>query len=115
MLSAISIQVTIQPLPSEFVHGILRGYKMIYQSVDQHPSTVVVRILEVNQSVVQLTGLNEFANYSVRVSAFTSKGPGPSSAPFYFMTEEDGTVVFIDSCKLAGFVFLAPGQTDATL
>ena len=81
---------------------------MIYERVDQHPTTVVERILQVNQPDVQLTDLNEFTNYSVQVSAFTSKGHGPSSAPFYVMTDEDGTVIFIDSCKLDGFVFLSP-------
>ena len=77
---------------------------MNYHRVDQYPPTVVVRILEVNQSVVQLNGLNEFTNYSVQVSAFTSKGHGPNSAPLTVMTDEDGTVLHIDKY----------GQTDAT-
>ena len=36
-----------------------------------------------------LTGLNEYTNYSIAVSASTSKGVGSESAPIVVLTDED--------------------------
>ena len=93
-LNSTSIQVTLQSLPSQFAHGILKGYLMTYQRVDQHQSAVE-RLLAVNQTVVQLNDLDEFTNYSIQALAFTRKGQGPSSPPFHIRTDEDGTLVIL--------------------
>ena len=37
-----------------------------------------------------LTGLNEYTNYSIGVSASTSKGAGSASSPIFIVTDEDG-------------------------
>ena len=37
-----------------------------------------------------LTGLNEYTNYSIAVSASTSKGAGSASSPIFIVTDEDG-------------------------
>ena len=90
MLSSTSIQVTLVPLPSQFTHGTLQGYLVRYRQADEPLSPDIIRLLQRNQSVVNLTDLEEFTNYSVQASAFTSKGSGPFSAPFYVKTDEDG-------------------------
>ncbi|XP_078349636.1 LOW QUALITY PROTEIN: polycystin-1-like protein 2 [Oculina patagonica] len=89
MLNATSIQVTLLPLPSEFVHGILKEYLVAYGRVDDPLSPATVRSLQVDQLVVNLTNLNEFTNYSIQALATTSKGQGPNSAPIYVKTDED--------------------------
>lgn len=40
---------------------------------------------------VELRGLQRYANYSVRVWAFTRVGDGVRSKPIHCVTEEDGT------------------------
>ena len=42
------------------------------------------------QTYYQFQGLEPWTNYSVKVSAFTSKGNGPYSASLLANTEEDG-------------------------
>lgn len=42
-----------------------------------------------------LHGLARYANYSIRVLAFTSAGEGVQSKPVFCMTEEDGKLIFI--------------------
>jgi len=95
MLNSTSIQVTLLPLPSQFAHGTLRGYFVRYQRADEPLSPSIDRFLQQDQSVVNLTDLEEFTNYSVQASAVSSKGQGPFSAPFYVKTDEDGNLRLI--------------------
>ena len=92
MLNSTTIQVNILPLPSEFVHGILKEYLLTYRRVDKPLLAATVRKLPVDQLTFNLTELDEFTNYSVQASAATSKGEGPTSALFYVMTDEDGNL-----------------------
>jgi hypothetical protein len=52
-----------------------------------------------------LHGLAKFANYSVRVLAFTSAGEGVRSSPFHCTTEEDGeshtVIVIVKRCTIS--------------
>ena len=93
MLNSTSVQVTLLPLPSQFAHGILKGYLVRYRRVDEPLSPASIRLLQLDQLVVNLTDLDEFTNYSVQALALTSKGQGPLSAPFYVKTDEDGTLL----------------------
>ena len=95
MVDSTSIKVTLLPLSSEFAHGILKEYLVKYRRVDEPLSADIVRSLQVNQSSLNLTDLNEFTYYSIQASATTSKGEGPKSAPFYVKTDEDGTPLLI--------------------
>lgn len=100
MVSSTSIQVTLLPLPSEFVHGILKGYLVTYRRIDDLLSPTTVLSLQIDQLVVELTDLNEFTAYSVQASAITSKGQGPRSVPILVTTAEDGTLLFIYDCTV---------------
>lgn len=95
MLSSTSVQVTLLPLPSQFIHGTLTGYFVRYGRADEELSLSIIRLLQRNQSMINLTNLEEFTNYSVQASAVTSKGSGPFSAPFYVKTDEDGNLLSI--------------------
>ena len=73
-------------MPDGYVHGILRGYRVLFKEEgDIHYQNATT----VNQSL-ELTGLEKFTNYSVRVIAFTSIGDGNVSAPFTVSTDQDG-------------------------
>lgn len=95
MLSSTSIQVTVLPLPSQFIHGILKGYLVRYGRADEPLSPGNIRLLQWNQLVVNLTNLEEFTNYSVQASGVSSKGQGPFSSPLYVQTDEDGNLLLI--------------------
>ena len=95
MLSSTSIQVTVLPLPSQFIHGILKGYLVRYGRADEPLSLGIMRLIQRNQSVVNLTDLEEFTNYSVQASGVSSKGQGPFSSPLYVKTDEDGNLLLI--------------------
>jgi hypothetical protein len=50
-----------------------------------------IEIKKTTNLETNLHGLAKFANYSVRVLAFTTTGEGVRSSPVHCTTEEDGT------------------------
>ena len=95
MLNSTSIQVTVLPLPSRFIHGTLKGYLVRYGRADEALSLGITQLFQWDQSVVNLTNLEEFTNYSIQASAVSSKGQGPFSSPLYVQTDEDGNLLLI--------------------
>lgn len=69
-----------------FVHGILRGYRLLFK---EEEATFYLNLTTVNQSL-ELTGLKKFTNYSLRVLAFTSIGDGNVSNLVTVSTDQDG-------------------------
>ena len=90
-LSSTAILVTWDPVPEISRHGIITQYevKVIQSTFDEIPST---RLTTTNGSVlmVELGGLEEYVEYSIRVRAYTSEGPGPFSIVRVNRTLEDG-------------------------
>ena len=78
--------VTWLPVPDGYVHGILRGYRVLFK---EEGDKYYQNVTTVNQSL-ELKGLRKFTNYSVRVLAFTSIGDGNVSDPFTVSTDQDG-------------------------
>ena len=78
--------VTWLPVPDGFVHGILRGYRILFKT-DQN--RFYRNVTTVNQSF-ELTGLEKFTNYTVKILAFTRIGDGNISDPVTVSTDEDG-------------------------
>jgi hypothetical protein len=79
------------PAPSR-QHGLLQGYKVFYQLQAGPNSPVGSEEVEVKRTTnleTNLHGLAKYANYSVRVAAFTGAGEGVRSPPLYCVTEED--------------------------
>lgn len=73
-------------VPDGYVHGILRGYRVLFK---EEGDIYYQNVTTVNQSL-ELEGLQKFTNYSVRVLAFTSIGDGNVSDPFTVSTDQDG-------------------------
>ena len=67
-------------------------------------STSDVEIKKTTNLETNLHGLAKFANYSVRVLAFTSAGEGVRSSPVHCTTEEDGesrtVILSVNSCTI---------------
>ncbi|XP_039276122.1 Down syndrome cell adhesion molecule-like protein Dscam2 [Nilaparvata lugens] len=89
-VSSQSLNVRWEPPPKEYCNGELQGYKIFYKQVD--PPLGAPAETEVKKSTnleTNLDGLIKFANYSIRVVAYTSAGEGVRSPPIYCSTDED--------------------------
>ena len=88
--SSTSLMVTWSNVPDGFVHGILRGYRVLFKT-DQGIS--YRNVTTANQSF-ELTSLEKFTKYTVKVLAFTRIGDGNKYDPVTVSTDEDGKSVF---------------------
>ena len=76
------MEVTWGPVPDGFVHGILLGYRIYFlmtPKTDENtgPNTKVTTVGPHDQSTTVM--LNDFANYTLEIAAFTMKGEGVRS------------------------------------
>ena len=56
-----------------------------------------------NQTI--LTGLNKYTNYSITVSASTSRGAGNFSSPIFIVTDEDSKWQIYDIVRACPSIF----------
>ncbi|XP_046394996.1 Down syndrome cell adhesion molecule-like protein Dscam2 isoform X2 [Ischnura elegans] len=85
-----SLQVSWQPPPSSHAHGIIRGYKLTYEPADDvSMSDETWETKKTTALTTVLSGLRRFANYSLRVAAFTGVGDGVAALPIHCRTDED--------------------------
>lgn len=88
-ISSTALRTKWDPVPPGFVHGILRGYRVLYRKTNE-PSTQFTKITvppEVRLS--EIYDLMKFTFYTIRVLAFTIKGDGAESPPLNVTTDED--------------------------
>ncbi|CAH0767134.1 unnamed protein product [Bemisia tabaci] len=88
-LSSESLQITWNALPEGFVHGVLRGYKVIWENVNENGDEIQTETKITTQTIIVIHGLGKFTNHSIQVGAFTQVGDGVFSSPLYCATEED--------------------------
>ncbi|XP_068721500.1 uncharacterized protein [Montipora capricornis] len=72
------------PVPPEYTNGKVLGYKVLYGDVNgttREKSTVSTR-----KTFQNIEGLTAHTNYSFQILAFTAKGDGAASAPYYVKT-----------------------------
>ncbi|KAG8230029.1 hypothetical protein J437_LFUL009995 [Ladona fulva] len=85
-----SLQVSWQPPPSAHAHGIIRGYKLTYEPADEVlAGEDIWETKKTTALTTVLSGLQRFANYSLRVAAFTGVGDGAAAPPIHCRTDED--------------------------
>ena len=75
-------------------NGIIITYEVQLEPLD-FPADILVDQLNTTDLQERATGLQEAVNYSIRVRAYTSLGPGPYSDPVTARTSEDGNVSYI--------------------
>ncbi|XP_076394369.1 cell adhesion molecule Dscam2 isoform X2 [Megachile rotundata] len=88
-LTGQNIQVTWKPPPSDKVHGVVQGYKLLYEAasavLEQHEG----RETKISHALsTVLHGLSPYTNYTVQVLAYTRAGEGVTSSPVSCTTEE---------------------------
>ena len=89
--SSTTILVTWDPVPEIDQNGIITQYEVEFnQSIFSEISTSNLTTTNAPQLMVELEGLEEYVDYTFRVRAFTSVGPGPFSVAVVDRTLEDG-------------------------
>jgi len=86
--SSTSISVGWEAISTEFIHGILLGYKVFYGKTSE-PDTQY-KTLKTDQLEISLTNLEKFTEYCVKLAGFTRVGGGNKSSCFNTTTDEDG-------------------------
>ena len=91
--SSTSILVEWGKVPPADQNGIILRYTVNYTALPNGSEQTMV----VNASITQanLTGLNEYTNYSITVFASTVKGDGNASAPTFVITDEDSKLIVV--------------------
>ena len=89
--SSTAILVTWDPVPEIDRNGIITQYEVEFnQSTFNEISTSNLTITNGPRLMLELDGLEEYVDYSVRVRAYTSVGPGPFNVAVVNRTLEDG-------------------------
>ena len=89
--SSTAILVTWDPVPEIDRNGIIIQYEVEFnQSTFNEISTSNLTTTNGQRLMVELESLEEYVEYSVRVRAYTSVGPGPFSVAVVNRTLEDG-------------------------
>lgn len=86
--SSTSLEVTWNPVPQGYTHGIVLGYMVLYKRTKDSNNSYINITSPVTS--VQLTDLNKFTMYLVKVLAFTIKGNGAVTNGTQARTHEDG-------------------------
>lgn len=87
-LTSQNIQINWEPPPAKHIHGLIQGYKVIYEpsnilsEYSSHETKVTTALSTV------LHGLHPYTNYSVQVLAYTRAGEGVLSQVILCQTEE---------------------------
>ena len=101
--SSTSIQVSWVARSAADQNGALTVYTVYYQAVGGHfnDGTLKQQAVVAPLSQVVLTGLEEYVEYNISVSAWTSVGEGPLSASIIVRTAEAGKTVSVEkNCVL---------------
>lgn len=90
-LTGQNIQVTWKPPPSDKVHGVVQGYKLLYEAGSAVLEQQAGRETKISHALsTVLHGLSPYTNYTVQVLAYTRAGEGVTSSPVSCTTEETG-------------------------
>lgn len=91
-LTGQNIQVTWKPPPSDKVHGVVQGYKLLYEAASGAASeSQTGRETKISHALsTVLHALMPYTNYTVQVLAYTRAGEGVSSSSVSCTTEETG-------------------------
>ena len=99
--SEISMSWSEVPLVNQ--NGIVMLYEVSYHPLEDYVDPLTLpAFLNTTELTINLTGLYEFANYSVQIRAYTVAGPGPYSDQQFIRTLSTGNSIGLDSLHSAG-------------
>ena len=91
--SSTSILVQWGDVPATDQNGIILRYTVTYTAL---PGGIErTKVVDAPTTQANLTGLNEYTNYSITVFASTVKGDGNVSEPITVITDEDSTFIVV--------------------
>ena len=90
--SPTSIMVTWDVVPPIDQNGVITMYEVLYEPLETFNRAIMSNTTTVDgtATAVNLTGLEEYVNYTISVRAYTSAGEGPYSTEIIESTAEDG-------------------------
>ena len=91
--SSTSILVQWGDVPLADQNGIILSYTVTYKALPG--GSLQTKEVDSSSNKATLTGLSEYTNYSITVSASTLKGEGNVSAPIIVITDEDSKFAVI--------------------
>ena len=93
--SSTSILVSWDEVPAYQQNGIITSYTITYQSqTENHNGNFRA---EGHDRRKNITGLKEYMNYTITVSASTVKGDGPHSPVIVVRTDQDSKLISVKS------------------
>ena len=93
-ISSTTTRVTWEEVPAINQSGIITQYEVEYnQSTFSGATMYNTTTVNSPTLMVDLTGLEEYVEYSIRVRAYTSVGAGPYSDVVMERTQQDGSYV----------------------
>ncbi len=90
--SSTTIEVTWDIVPPIDQNGIITMYEVLYQPLETFDGAITAETMNVTELRADLTGLEEFVNYTISIRAYTSVGAGNYSSEITVLTLEDGNV-----------------------
>ncbi|XP_046406414.1 Down syndrome cell adhesion molecule-like protein Dscam2 [Ischnura elegans] len=85
-----SLFIRWQPPPQLFQNGVIQGYKIYYENVEEWPPGHIEADTKMTIDLsTEIHGLQKYSNYSVQVWGYTRVGDGVKSKPIFCHTEED--------------------------
>ena len=90
--SSTSINVTWLPVPANHMNGIILGYRLLYRREDKPLAGFDNVTLNSTSFHVEITSLEFFTKYEIRLFGFTIAGDGNMSEPLFCVTDESGNV-----------------------
>ena len=91
-ISSTSVRVSWGEVPAIYQNGVITEYEVEYnQTTFSEVSMYNITTVNSTTLMVDLTGLEEYVLYSIRVRAYTSAGAGPYSDVVMERTQEDCT------------------------
>lgn len=88
-LTSTSIRVTWEEVPEINRNGIIDEYEVCYDPLETFGGLIMEGRVNTSDLSYNISGLQEFVNYTITVRAYTSVGPGPDSEANTEMTLED--------------------------
>ena len=89
-VSSTSIRVLWNPVPTERVHGLLRGYNISYMSQESHDNVWLDQTVNANTTWFIIKDLKKYTPYLVQVYGFNRREEGLPSKAIIVWTDEDG-------------------------
>ena len=103
-LSSTEIRVCWDQVPAINRNGDITMYEVQYDPLQTFDGQISTETINTTLMCTNLTGLEEYVEYTISVRAYTSEGPGPYSLGIVERTLTDGKRHMLDFYSHAQFI-----------